>query len=109
MKTFVLMTACLAAGLASTGASARPTEPRLSVAVPYGDLDLTRAAGRATLQGRIYRASAQVCRQAIGWDPMGSLAASQCLAEARLSARTQVATAIARARQRAPGAQLAAQ
>lgn len=67
----------------------------VSVTVPYGDLDLTKEAGRKTLDARLERAAQKVC------GPVGSLrdlaqlqARRTCLAEARVSYQTQLVAAL---------------
>jgi UrcA family protein len=101
MKTIAIMTACIAAGLASAGASAQTADERVTVAVSIADLNLGEAAGRATLTRRIRAAAYRICRDPFGWDPIRLQAVSLCMVEARRSAEAQVATAIARARPRA--------
>jgi UrcA family protein len=66
-----------------------------TVAVPYGDLDLTKDAGRATLDARLDRAARKVCG---GVAPLRDLERMQawreCLAEARAGYRDQVELAL---------------
>ena len=108
MKTIAIMTACIAAALASAGASAQTADERVTVAVSHADLDLSQAAGQATLARRIRAAAYRICGDPFGWDPIRLQAVSRCMVEARRSAETQVATAIARVRQRNAGTNLAA-
>ncbi|MFO6448178.1 UrcA family protein [Erythrobacter sp. NE805] len=62
----------------------------VSVAVSWGDLDLTRAAGRATLEERIERAVRRVCGPAVTRDLTRMAQRRACLVEARASATPQV-------------------
>lgn len=66
-----------------------------SVAVPYGDLDLTNEAGRSTLDARLDRAARKVCGVTA---PARGLVRFQawrdCLAEARAGYRDQVEPAV---------------
>ncbi len=68
----------------------------VSVDVRYRDLDLVAAAGRATLDRRLSQAVRTICGR-----PSADLAEMQmrraCVAEARASASSQKAIAIARA------------
>jgi UrcA family protein len=108
MKTIAIMTACLAAGLVSAGASAQTAEQNVSVAVSYADLDLNGSAGQATLARRVHRAALQLCRDSTSWDPMRPLLVSRCLADAKRQAQSQIATAIAGVRPREYGTRLSA-
>jgi UrcA family protein len=80
-----LVLACAAPALAES----------VSVAVPYGDLDLTAAAGRKTLDERLERAARRVCG---GVSPVRNMAQMRewraCRAEARASYEAQVALAL---------------
>jgi len=67
----------------------------VSIAVPYGDLDLTREAGRKALDQRLARAMRQMCG---GAAPLRDLARMQayrsCLAETRRATMVQVELAL---------------
>jgi len=67
----------------------------VSVAVPYGDLDLTKQAGRATLDARLERAARRICGT-LG--PVRDVARIRewraCRAEARASYEAQVQVAL---------------
>ena len=74
----------------------------IRVTVVYGDLDLTRAPGVATLQRRISRALRDVCGE-----PRGPLALMvdqrRCVAETAARADAEIARLVAQARrERAP-------
>ena len=78
---------------AATPAAAEPVT--VTVKVPYGDLDLTKPAGRATLDARLDRAARKACgRAAPARDLTGAQMRRACLAEARSSYRDQVALAL---------------
>jgi UrcA family protein len=59
----IILTVLAVAGLAASPLSARaqPAAGQISVKVFYGDLDISRPAGKQTLLGRIRRASHQAC------------------------------------------------
>jgi UrcA family protein len=65
------------------------------VYVPFGDLDLTKDAGRKTLQVRLDRATRQVCGGAV---PMRNLSLAKayrtCLAEVKTGYQGQVELAL---------------
>jgi len=66
-----------------------------SVAVPYGDLDLTKDTGRKTLDIRLARAARQVCGGVIPARDLRQVSAyRECLAEARASYGDQVELAL---------------
>ncbi|MFN4239244.1 MAG: UrcA family protein [Erythrobacter cryptus] len=66
-----------------------------SIAVPYGDLDLTRAAGRKALDQRLARAMRQVCGGAAPLRDLARMRAYRsCLAETRRAATAQVELAL---------------
>ena len=70
-------------------------EGRPTVLVPFGDLDLSRPAGQAALNGRVRRAANRLCLT----DPRGVgpvIQERQCRDDALASARTQIDQAIAR-------------
>lgn len=108
MKAIAIMTAWLAAGAASATASARTAEQQVSIGVSYADLDLSNAAGRATLARRVHRAALQLCRDSTSWDPMRQLLVARCLTDARRQVQTQIAAAITSSRQPGFGTQLSA-
>ncbi|HEY5712882.1 MAG TPA: UrcA family protein [Allosphingosinicella sp.] len=69
-------------------------EGRPTILVPFGDLDLSRPAGQASLNGRVRRAANRLCLA----DPRGVgpvIQERQCRDNALASARTQVDRAIA--------------
>jgi UrcA family protein len=66
----------------------------VSVAVPYGDLDLTKDAGRAALETRLDRAVRKVCGAVVTRDLEKAAAHKACLAEARASYQPQVELAL---------------
>ena len=76
--------------IALAAAAPAAAEP-ISVAVPYGDLDLTSEAGRKALDARLARAATKVCGGQAPARDLGRIAGwKACLAEARSSYRTQV-------------------
>ena len=117
MRTLYLATLTAAAALIGAPAFAQSTldeltvtgqyNPRngspetLSERVSYADLDLTLAADRAELNGRVQRAAADVCKQ-VGAEPTGfQNLSSSCEKVAVNGAMSQVRTAIAQARSQA--------
>ena len=65
-----------------------------SIAVPYGDLDLTKEADRKTLDARIARAATRLCGAVGARDLVRIAAHKACVAEARASAAPQVELAL---------------
>lgn len=65
-----------------------------SIAVPYGDLDLTRDAGRKALDQRIARAANRLCGTVGARDLVRIAAHKACVAEARASAAPQLELAL---------------
>jgi UrcA family protein len=65
-----------------------------SIAVPYGDLDLTEDAGRKVLGARIARAATRLCGTVGARDLVRIAAHKACVAEARASAAPQVELAL---------------
>ena len=84
---FVLPALALAC---ATPALAEPVR----VAVPYGDLDLTKEAGRKTLDQRLARATRKVCGDAPMRDLTRRAAHRACLVEAEASYKPQVELAL---------------
>jgi UrcA family protein len=81
------------AAAALAGAAPVLAEP-VTVAVPHADLDLTREAGRKTLDQRVARAAQKVCGP-IGTRDLARVAAHEaCVAEARATAQPQVELAL---------------
>lgn len=84
----------LALTAAALACAAPALAEQVSVSVPYGDLDLTRDAGRKTLEARLARATRKICGSA----PTRGLARRQawqaCLADARASYGPQVELAL---------------
>ncbi len=78
-------------------AMAAPPEGQ-SVAVRYGDLDLTTNVGTQTLQTRIHRAARVVCGSADIRDLLGMSDVQHCRQVALSGAAPQVEVAIAQAR-----------
>lgn len=66
----------------------------VSIAVPYGDLDLTRDAGRKVLDARITRAANRICGTGGARELVRIAAHKACIAEARASAAPQVELAL---------------
>jgi UrcA family protein len=89
----IALTAAALACAAITPAAARAET--LSVAVPFGDLDLTKDAGRRTLDVRLDRAARKVCG---GVAPVRDLAELRnhrdCLIGARTAYQVQVELAL---------------
>ena len=66
-----------------------------SIAVPYGDLDLTKEAGQKTLDIRLARAARQLCGGVTSARDLQRMSAYRaCLAEARASWGEQVELAL---------------
>lgn len=84
----------LALSAAALACAAPVLAEPVSVAVPYGDLDLTREAGRKTLDARLARATRRVCGSAPTHDLTRRQAWQACLAEARASYGPQVELAL---------------
>lgn len=73
----------------------------VSVTVPYGDLDLTKDAGRKVLDQRLVRASRKVCGGAAPLRDLTQLRAYRsCLVEARSSYQGQMELALTNANAR---------
>ena len=66
---------------------------RVSVTVPYGDLDLTSEAGAATLQKRVEAAADKACSRAWIFEAKSSAGRQKCRAEALQGAAKQIADA----------------
>jgi UrcA family protein len=79
--------------LALAAAAPALAEP-VSVAVPYGDLDLTKEAGRKALDERLARAALKVCGTVAPRDLKQMAERRACLAEARTSYQAQVELAL---------------
>lgn len=88
-KTLTLAAAAIVAVLAVPAAAK-------SVAVPYGDLDLSAAQGRAALDKRIAAAARKVCPAVDGLELRAQMAAKACYRVALASAQPQLAAATAR-------------
>jgi UrcA family protein len=84
----------LALACAATAPALAAAEPA-KVYVPFGDLDLTKDAGRKTLDIRLARATRKVCG---GAAPMRNLAMAkayrECLAEVKTGYQSQVELAL---------------
>ena len=93
----ILFVACaLAAAIHAPVRAEAPilVEGRPTILVPYGDLDLSRPAGRATLYGRVHRAADSLCASDMrGIGPV--MEARRCRDTALSSAHVQVDRAIA--------------
>lgn len=79
--------------LALAAATPALAEP-VSVVVPFGDLDLTKDAGRKVLDARLTRAASKVCGTVSVRDLARLAARRACIAEARASAAPQVELAL---------------
>lgn len=66
----------------------------VSFAVPYGDLDLTKAEGRDTLDRRLTRAARQVCGDRSARSVALIAARKDCLADVRANYQPQVELAL---------------
>lgn len=88
----ILPAAALACALITPAAAGAET---LSVAVPFGDLDLTKDAGRQTLEARLERAARKVCGGAAPVRELSQLRDHRdCLIGARTAYRAQVELAL---------------
>ena len=89
---FKLFIPALAALSLATTARAEKFD-RVSVTVPYADLDLTSDAGAATLQKRLEAAADKACSRAWISESRSSAGRKTCRAEALRDAAKQVADA----------------
>lgn len=103
MKTLAIA-AAFAATLAVTPASAQ--EDR-QIAVHHADLDLTTAAGQATLDLRLLHAARTACGAPSPADARGQARADACVADLVATAAPQRAALIALAQRQAAGPALA--
>lgn len=103
MKTLVIV-AALAATLAVTPASAQ--EDR-QIAVRHADLDLTTAAGQATLDLRLLHAARTACGAPSPADALGQARADACVTDLVATAAPQRAALIALAQRQSAGRALA--
>lgn len=95
LASFALATASFAAG--ATPASAAPSDDLPSVAVHYGDLDLTDMHDVARLNRRVLAAAVAVCGTYDLRDLQGMASAEACRNEAIAAAEPEVKLAVARA------------
>ncbi len=81
--------------LALASFSALPFTPAaaetVSIEVPYGDLNLSTAAGMTTLNGRISAAAKRICGRANLRDFADTADQSRCMQETHRSARVYIA------------------
>ncbi len=75
-------------------AAAPALAQQASIEVPYGDLDLTKDAGRKALDARIARAANRLCGTVGARDLVQIAAKKACVAEARASVAPQVELAL---------------
>lgn len=87
----------LAASVATLLAAVPPAlaQPAQAVQVPYGDLALGTAAGRATLEARLRGAARRVCGPAVSGGVAERQARASCYSAALNKARPQIAHALA--------------
>ncbi len=90
----MIMRFVLPAAVLACAAPALALDEPARVAVPYGDLDLTKDAGREALDARLERAVRKVCGNASARELRQISARQACLAEARTSYQAQVALAL---------------
>ena len=83
----------LALACAATTPALAAAEPA-KVTVPFGDLDLTKDAGRKTLETRLARATRKVCGRAPMRDLAQAKAYRACLAEVKTGYQGQVELAL---------------
>ncbi len=81
--------AAFAGIIAVAPAAASPSTPSKHI-VRYSDLDLTKEAGRATLDRRINHAVRTVCGSASSASLQDKLSLGKCYATARASAKAQL-------------------
>ncbi len=81
--------AAFAGMIAVAPAAASPSAPATHI-VRYSDLDLTKEAGRATLDRRIDHAVRTVCGSASSASLQEKLSMGKCYATARASAKAQL-------------------
>jgi len=89
---FKLFIPALAAFSLATTAHAEKLD-RVSVTVPYADLDLTTEAGAAILQERVEAAADKACSRAWIFESKSSPARLKCRADALQGAAKQIAEA----------------
>ena len=87
-----ILTLAAVATLATTALPARAE----SIAVRYGDLDLSSQAGRTTLDRRITTAARSVCRNDGTRDLREVMASRNCFRDAIQSTRTQMAALVSK-------------
>ncbi|MBV9932295.1 MAG: UrcA family protein [Alphaproteobacteria bacterium] len=98
-KLIFCLTAQFALGVA--GAAAQPgttAEPTPAARVSYAELNLSSAGGRHLLNGRIHRAAERLCRDDRVRDLGRHTAGEACVVAAVKSAQSQIARALAAAR-----------
>jgi UrcA family protein len=88
-----MFTRIVLSALALACAAPALAEP-VRVAVPYGDLDLTKEDGRKALDERLARATRKVCGSVPMRDLTQLAAHRSCVAEARASYQDQVELAL---------------
>jgi len=90
MRTIIISAlAALSLAVIATPASAETT----TIAVPYGDLNLSSAAGMATLEGRIAAAAEKVCGKPEVRDIHDGVDQRRCAQAARSSVSVEIARA----------------
>lgn len=88
-KIIVPALAALSLAAFSTPASAET----ITIAVPYGDLDLSSAAGIATLEGRIAAAAEKICGKPEVRDVHDGVDQRRCAQATRSSVSVEIARA----------------
>lgn len=83
------------AALATIGYAGGALAEETTVLVPYADLDLSSAAGHATLERRIEAAVTAVCGEADIRNIRSSNAVAQCKVDTRAKAMEQLAPPVA--------------
>lgn len=86
-QIIVPVLAALSLAVLSTPAAAET----VSIAVPYGDLDLSTSKGMATLDGRIEAATARICGRPDARRVRDGADHERCLRETQASVRLELA------------------
>ena len=89
MRNLTITSALAALALAATAQPA--AAETVSIAVPYGDLNLSTEAGMATLAGRIAAASRRICGEADVRSVHDGRDHQQCVRQTRASVTFEVA------------------
>jgi UrcA family protein len=96
VRTTLLALAAVAAATLMTGIAVSPAVAQEAIAVPYGDLNLASPAGRARLEGRVFRAATALCGRYDARDLRLSALSRACRDDAVAGAQREAALGGAR-------------